>query len=124
MPALERAFALSEMNDVSVSVGRDLHFDVSRGGDESLDVKVAVGEARQRFSVRGRVTLERFLSSDSATRIPRPPPPAAALSMTGKPTPGAAVARAASRFGAASSLPGKIGESRLRHRACAPPPCR
>ena len=36
MAALNRAFALAEMNDAAVLIGKDLKFDVARGGDRLL----------------------------------------------------------------------------------------
>ena len=57
MTALNRAFALAEMNTVAVFVGQHLNLDVARALDVTLDVNIAVLEGRRRF---GRRRLERW----------------------------------------------------------------
>src|SRR6185437_9447920 len=47
--ALNRAFALAEMDDVTVLVAEHLDFDVPRIGDEFLDEDAIVAERRLRF---------------------------------------------------------------------------
>ncbi len=44
MPALERAVALAEVDDVAVPVAEDLHLDVPRAVDVLLEVDAAVLE--------------------------------------------------------------------------------
>lgn len=54
----------------------------------------------------------KFSSSSSAlctTRIPRPPPPCAALMMTGYPTPDSMKPRASSKVETGPSVPGTTG---------------
>ena len=70
------------MDDVAVVVGQDLEFDVMRVLDEFLDVDPALPKAFS-ASVRARVKALTRLISLCATRMPRPPPPATALIMTG-----------------------------------------
>ena len=78
MPALDRAVALAEMDDVAVRVGEHLHLDVPRIDDQLLDVDARVGEVRLALPAR---RLERALGVGRATRRSpspcrrRPPPP-------------------------------------------------
>ena len=71
------------MHGVAVLVGHDLELDVMRIDDQLLDVNVAVPESLFRFRPRARETRCARLASLCAARIPRPPPPATALIMTG-----------------------------------------
>jgi len=48
VPALDRAFALAEVNRVAVRVADDLDLDVSRPADVALDVDRGVAEGRAR----------------------------------------------------------------------------
>jgi hypothetical protein len=79
---LHRAVAFPQVDVVSVGVGDQLDFDVTRTFHELLDVDGAVVEGGRRFGLRGRESRHGEISF-WATRIPRPPPPAAALIMTG-----------------------------------------
>src|SRR5690606_28468013 len=54
--ALDRAFALAEMNDIAVLVPQHLNFDVPGIDDELLDENPVVAEARLRLGAR-RVEL-------------------------------------------------------------------
>src|SRR5262249_6816714 len=52
VPALDRAFALAQVDDVAVPVGEDLDLDMPRVFDELLDEYAVVGEARPRLARR------------------------------------------------------------------------
>ena len=55
--ALDRAFALAEIDDVAVLVAKHLDFDVARIGDELLDEDAVVAEARLRLGAGARKTV-------------------------------------------------------------------
>ena len=93
MAALQRALALAEVEHVAVRVGQHLDLDVPRAGQKPLDEHALVGEPGLGLAP-GR--LERGVEirrGDSTTRIPRPPPPAAALTSSGYCVPGRAAPR-------------------------------
>ena len=52
--ALDRAFALAEIDDIAVLVAENLDFDVARIGDELLDEHAVVAEARLRLGASAR----------------------------------------------------------------------
>ena len=83
VPPLDRALALAEVHDRAVVIAEHLDLDVARVLDVLLEVDVADAERGFRLALRG---LERLAPSPPAarmTRMPRPPPPATALMMTG-----------------------------------------
>ena len=83
VPPLDRALALAEVDDRPVVIAEDLELDVARRLDVLLDVDVADAERRFGLALRG---LERACDSSPGartTRMPRPPPPAVALMITG-----------------------------------------
>ena len=80
---LDRAIAFAEMDDVAMLVGHDLKLDVMRVHDQLFDVDLAVAESLLRFRPRAVETLASRLTSLCAARMPRPPPPATALIITG-----------------------------------------
>ena len=84
MPPLHGAFALAQMHHVAVPVAEDLDLDVARVLDQLLDVDAAIAKCAQRFARSG---FERRLQilRRSTRRMPLPPPPATAFSITGKP---------------------------------------
>ena len=55
--ALDRAFALAEMNDVAMLVAQDLDFDMARIDDEFLDEHAVVAEGGFGLGTRARKTL-------------------------------------------------------------------
>ena len=55
--ALDRAFALAEMNDIAVLVAEHLDFDVARVDDEFLDEHLLVAEGRFRLRASARKSL-------------------------------------------------------------------
>ena len=82
MAPLDRAVALAQEHDVPVCVGEDLRLHVSRVLDQLLDVHRRVGEVAQPW----RRAASRPALRSSALRttfIPLPPPPAAALMISG-----------------------------------------
>src|SRR5688572_1255570 len=62
MPALNRALALEEMDDMAVMIGQDLELDVARLLDETFDVERAVAE-------RGRCLPPRLRDRASQRRL-------------------------------------------------------
>jgi hypothetical protein len=52
VPALDRAVALAEMDDVAVRIGEHLHLDVARIDDQLLDVDVRICEIRPALPLR------------------------------------------------------------------------
>ena len=83
MTALDRAFALAEMNDVAVIVGEHLNLDMARPLDIAFEIDAAVLESRLGFGPRRLIGRGQVRRASRATRIPRPPPPAVALISTG-----------------------------------------
>ena len=109
--ALHRAVALVKVDDVAVLVAEDLHLDVLGAGNVALQEHGGVAEGVERLVLRlGQqpASCEGF----STTRMPRPPPPKAALMMSGKPISWATVsAWSGSVIG--SSVPGRVGTLNL-----------
>ncbi len=68
--ALDRAFALAEINDVAVLVAENLDFDVARIGDEFLDEDAVVAETRFRFGAGAGKTLRHFVAADGRCACP------------------------------------------------------
>jgi hypothetical protein len=80
--ALDGALALKERGHVAVLVGQDLELDVARLLDELFHVELAVAEGVGCLGVGGMKEIGQFLGVRTM-RMPRPPPPALALRMTG-----------------------------------------
>ena len=82
MPPLDRAIALVEVNQMAVPIAQKLHLDVLGAADELLEEDVGQPKAfwasRRAWSSAGSSP-----SALSTTRMPRPPPPIAALTITG-----------------------------------------
>ncbi len=72
------------MHHVAVAVAQHLKFNVPRTLDQLLDINIRAAECLLRFGARGlkRPASSLFLRT---TRMPRPPPPSAALIISGKP---------------------------------------
>ena len=83
MAALDRAVTLPEMHDMPTMVGGNLHFDMARLEEISFEVDCIVAECRLRLGLRGLKRATRGPRRLFTTRMPRPPPPAEALMMTG-----------------------------------------
>ena len=85
-----RAIAVPEVDHVAVEVGQDLDLDVPRVLDVLFEVHARVAEGGLGLGARPAARPMFSARSFIATRIPRPPPPAAALTRTGKPIRGPA----------------------------------
>ena len=83
MAALERAFALAEMHHVAVIVAEHLKFDVARALDQLFHVHVGAAEGLFRLGARRLKAPESARLGSRTMRMPRPPPPSAALIITG-----------------------------------------
>ena len=79
---LQGAIPLPDMNRIAVGISCDLDLHVARRRQEALDEHGAVAEGGQRLRAVSSKT-RRSVASSSATRIPLPPPPKAALTSTG-----------------------------------------
>ena len=84
VPPLHRAVALAEVDGIAMAVADDLDFDVTRALDRPLDEQSRVAEGVLRLRAR-RAQQGNELVLPRARRMPRPPPPALALIITGKP---------------------------------------
>ena len=82
MAALHGTFAFAQMDHVAVLIAKDLDLDVAGVFDQLLDVDAAIAEGAQSFA-RGGVEAGARSSARSTRRMPLPPPPATALSITG-----------------------------------------
>jgi hypothetical protein len=80
VPALHGAVSIEEVHEPAVAIAEHLHFDVSGVGDLFLDVDRAVAERALRCA---RSKFSPSAAASSTLRMPRPPPPAAAFSITG-----------------------------------------
>ena len=83
--ALQRAVALAEMDGAALAVAQHLDLDVARPLEIFLEIDRVVAErglAPRRARSRAR---RRARPATCATFMPRPPPPAAAFTSTGKP---------------------------------------
>ena len=83
--ALHRAIALVQVEDVAVLVAEDLHLDVLGLADKALEEYRVVAERALRLGARLVEQESTSWSGSWTTRMPRPPPPKAALMMSGKP---------------------------------------
>ena len=52
MPALQRALALAEIDDVPMFICQNLYFDVARVEDRLFDIDLAVAEGALRLAAR------------------------------------------------------------------------
>ena len=98
--ALDRAFALEQVHDLAVRVAEDLHLDMARRVDEALEEDGAVAERGRRLPPGARDRLGEVVGRVTI-RMPRPPPPNAALTRIGKPIGSAAASRSPWRSDAA-----------------------
>ena len=83
--ALQRAVALAEMDGAALAVAEHLDLDVARPLEIFLEIDRVVAEGGLRLGARGRERVRAARPRSCATFMPRPPPPAAALTSTGKP---------------------------------------
>jgi hypothetical protein len=84
VPALDRAVALEQRDDAAVRVAEDLHLDVAGVDDVALQEHGVVAE-RGRGLPRALATASASSCGVRRSACPRPPPPNAALTSTGKP---------------------------------------
>ena len=71
MTALNRAFALAEREHTAVGIAQHLHLDVSRRGDQLLEVERAVAERRQSLTARALERVVEVIGSlDQAHSLP------------------------------------------------------
>jgi hypothetical protein len=81
MAALDRAVALAEVDQIAVAVAEQLHFDVARFDQRLLEDQFVAAKRVQLRSARCAVAPA---SPRVCTRrMPRPPPPALALIISG-----------------------------------------
>ena len=85
VPALQRAVALAEMDGVALAVAQHLDLDVARLLEIFFQIDRIVAERGLGFGARGRQRRRTVRPRVRATFMPRPPPPAAAFTSTGKP---------------------------------------
>ena len=85
MPPLHRAVALVQVEHVAVLVAEDLHLDVLGARNVLFEKHRGIAERAARFALRLVEQIRRDRRPCCTTRIPRPPPPNAALMMSGKP---------------------------------------
>jgi hypothetical protein len=106
--ALHGAVALVQVDDVAVLVAEDLHLDVLRARDVLFEEDRGIAEGAAGLALRFVEQRWRDRSALCTTRMPRPPPPKAALMMSGKPI-SFAIFSASSRSVTGSSVPGSTG---------------
>ena len=80
--ALQRTIALAQMHRAALAVAQDLDFDVARLLEIFLDIDFVIAEGGLGFRLRGAKAISSSASM-RATFMPRPPPPAVALMITG-----------------------------------------
>ena len=82
MAPLHRTIAFVEMQDIAVLIAENLDFDMTGAANVALQKYRAVSEGGRGLAAR---FLQRGVSSSafSTTRMPRPPPPNAALMISG-----------------------------------------
>ena len=89
--SLHCAIAFKQVHQPAVAIPKYLHLDVPRAPDELLEVHLVVAKAAF-ASRRATGNSSASCSSLSTTRMPRPPPPQLAFSITGYPMPRASCA--------------------------------
>ena len=83
MPPLDRAIALEQVDEVAVVVAQDLDFEMPGTLDELFEEDVGHAERGPRLASWPPRSPRSSPSAESTTRIPRPPPPIDALTITG-----------------------------------------
>ena len=82
--ALDRAVALEEMHEIAAGVAEHLYLDMARRREIALDQHAVVAKGASRLAP-GALERAREFANAATIRMPRPPPPAEALIITGKP---------------------------------------
>ena len=80
---LDRALPLAEVHDVAVLVGHHLDLDVAGRGQPPLGEHGRVAERGGGLSSSRSDGVGQLVASAATSRMPRPPPPAAALTSSG-----------------------------------------
>ncbi len=80
--ALNGAVTLEEVNHIAMRIAKDLAFHVAGALDKLFEIDFILAEGRHRFALASVTSLARS-ASERITRMPRPPPPQDAFSMTG-----------------------------------------
>ncbi len=83
MAALDGAVALEQMNEVAVPVAQQLHLDMPRAPDQLLEIHLVLAEGGLGLAPRRVHGVQKLLLAVQIGRMPRPPPPQEALSITG-----------------------------------------
>jgi hypothetical protein len=81
--ALQRTVALAQMHRAALAVAEDLHLDMARAAEVFLDIDLVIAEGGLGLGARGAEGVFELGLAVRATFMPRPPPPAVALMMTG-----------------------------------------
>ena len=89
VPPLDGAFAFAQVDDVAMRIGQNLELDVACALDQPLEIYFAITKGCP-ASRRAACSALSKSSGRLTRRIPLPPPPAAALTISGKPTSSAA----------------------------------
>ena len=110
--SLQRAVAFAQVDGMALPVAEDLDLDVPRLLQVFFQIDRVVAEGGLGLGPRAWTARWRGSSAVSASFMPRPPPPDAALTSTGKPIL-AATARPSSSVVMAPSEPGTQGMPRL-----------
>ena len=113
MAPLGGAVALAQGHHMPGAVAQQLHLDVAAALDQPLEVDRAIAEGLLRLPRGGRDRCRELGGSIDHARMPRPPPPAAALMSSGKPIsrqqPRSRRPRRLSSIGSGSNMPGTMG---------------
>ena len=83
MAALNRALALDERQHRAVVIAEQLHFDVARRHDAALEIDRAVAERATALRSARRAARPADPPATATMRMPLPPPPATAFSISG-----------------------------------------
>ena len=83
MAALHGTLALTQVDAVAVLIGQHLDLDVPRPLDQLFEINLIGAEGALRLALRAPSKAAFNLRGEVTARIPLPPPPAAAFSITG-----------------------------------------
>ena len=81
--ALHRAVALEQVDQVAVLVAKQLDLDMAGAAHQLLEIDLVVAEGRFRLAPRAPSTVRSVRPGRSMVRMPRPPPPQQAFSISG-----------------------------------------
>ena len=120
MAALDGAFAFAQRDHLAVMVAEDLDLDVARAGEIFLEEDAAVAEGRLSLA-RGGFERGFEAGASGTTRMPRPPPPAAAFTRIGKPGLFGELARCGQFAGIDAGTTGTSAATAMRRAATSSP---